>query len=197
MLTVGICVISGKPYQKGHDFLVRTAARECDQVLVFVSTLDRIRKGELKISGNAMQKVWKTYIEKTLPENVIITYSANPMSSAYKELENAEKNDELTKFIIFSDEIDLDNNFSDAKLARLFPNLIQNSALLKQPVFREDTGGISGTKMRMFLAQGDLTSFANGLPASIRSHAKEIAAMLSEHVKTPVLVFTSATHQPR
>lgn len=198
MLTVGICVIAGKPYQKGHDYLIRTASKECDQVLVFVSILDRARKGEMKIKGLAMQKIWHNFIEKTLPSNVHVTYSANPMTSAYKELETAEKNGELCKFTIFSDEVDLNANFDDAKLQRLFPTLIQNDLLEKRAVSREDTSGISGTMMRAFLAQGDLASFAKGLPASIRNHAKEIADILTENVRNNLIpISTSANHLPK
>lgn len=198
MLTIGICVIAGKPYQKGHDYLIRTASKECDQVLVFVSTLDRVRKGEMKISGLAMQKIWRDFIEKTLPSNVTVTYSANPMTSAYKELQTAEENDELCKFIIFSDEVDLNANFADTKLQRLFPKLLGNSMLEKRPVSREDTSGISGTKMRAFLAQGDIASFTKGLPISIRSHAKEIVDILSENLKRNMIsISTSVNHLPK
>ena len=41
--------MAAKPYHAGHDGLVRIAASENDEVLLFVSTSDRTRKGEMCI----------------------------------------------------------------------------------------------------------------------------------------------------
>ena len=59
---VGIVPMSAKPYHIGHDQLIRLALFECEEVVVFVSSADRARKGEYSVKGETMRKVWEDHI---------------------------------------------------------------------------------------------------------------------------------------
>ena len=89
-MKIGLVPMSAKPYHAGHDGLVRIASKECDKVLLFVSTTDRARTGELRVSGDTMQLIWFEYIEPTLPSNVVPDYGGIPVSKVYDELKKAE-----------------------------------------------------------------------------------------------------------
>ena len=55
MKTIGLVPMSAKPYHTGHDGLVRIAASENDEVLLFVSISDRKRPGEMPLLGSDMK----------------------------------------------------------------------------------------------------------------------------------------------
>ncbi len=58
-MRIGLVPVSAKPYHIGHHALVTRAAEENDQVLLFVSTSDRKRKGEVPILGADMERSGK------------------------------------------------------------------------------------------------------------------------------------------
>ena len=62
---VGLVPMSAKPFHEGHMSLIRKASDECKSVIVFVSTSDRKRKGEITIFGEDMKYIW---------ENILIKY---------------------------------------------------------------------------------------------------------------------------
>ena len=62
---IALISIVAKPYRTGHHELIKIATKENDEVLVFVSAVDRERKGEFTISGGAMKTIWKRYLEKS------------------------------------------------------------------------------------------------------------------------------------
>ena len=59
---IGLVPMSAKPFHEGHMSLIRKASDECKQVIVYVSTSDRKRKGEITIFGEDMQLIWETII---------------------------------------------------------------------------------------------------------------------------------------
>ena len=106
-MKIGLLPVSAKPYHAGHDGLVRIASNENDSVLLFVSTTDRARSGELRVSGDAMQTIWWDYIEPTLPQNVTPDYGGIPVAKVYAELETAEAEGSTDTYVIYSDEEDI------------------------------------------------------------------------------------------
>jgi hypothetical protein len=176
--TVGLLPASGKPWHAGHDGLLRLASKENDEVHLFVSTSDRIKKGEFPIYGSDMEKIWQEFLEPVLPNNVIVTYGGSPVSFIYKELEEAEaaQEDEIF-FKIYSDADDI-LKFTDDKLNKSAPTLFMNGQIERRSVDRSETTNISGTEMRRCLQNNEQEKFISFLPASVRSSGKEIYNIL-------------------
>lgn len=172
-MKIGLVPMSAKPYHAGHDMLVRIAASECDAVKLFVSTSNRERRGEMPISGQAMEEIWKKYISHTIPSNVQIEYGGSPVGKVFLELANAKTGNSPDVYVIYSDDVDIELNFPDAKMKKFDPLLIE-----KRGINREQTVPISGTKMRLALQNGDITAFSQFLPDGIRAFSKEIIEML-------------------
>lgn len=181
---VALIPISAKPYHAGHDALIRLASSECDNVHIFVSTSDRKRPKEILIRGTAMEKIWSEIIEKTLPQNVDITYGGTPVTNLLRELEQYEKalsSGEKTNivFTIYSDEEDiLQKIYTDESLKKYFPTLFGMNKIHRRGVSRDETVNVSGTKMRELLSKGDTYNFAKYLPKSIQNKASEIISIL-------------------
>lgn len=127
-MKIGLLPVSAKPYHAGHDGLVRIASDENDSVLLFVSTTDRARPGELRVSGDTMQKIWWDYIEPTLPQNVTPDYGGIPVAKVYAELEKAEAEGSTDTYVIYSDEEDI-LKYTDEALNKSAPNLFANGQI--------------------------------------------------------------------
>ena len=180
MTRIALVPMAAKPYHAGHDGLVRIAASECDSVIVFVSTGDRVRPGELAIYGQDMMLIWDRYIEPTLPANVEVQYVPVPVQSVYAELEHAETSgDAESVFVIYSDVEDI-LKYTEKTLSRSAPTVFNSQRIELRGVDRNETVNISGTKMRSLIAQGDQASFIALLPAAVQRNGKEIFNILSK-----------------
>ena len=179
-MIVGLLPISAKPFHAGHDSLIRFASRECNVVQLFVSLTDRARKGEIPIYGNDMEKIWKSYIESSLPGNCrppIYTRGTSPISEMYLFLEQQEKEGSNDTFVIYSDSEDI-KQYKENILMRYMPTLLAAGQVKTCGVERTETVPISGTKMRSFLVADDRESFKQYLPPALQPHAGEIFGML-------------------
>lgn len=178
---IGLIAGSFKPYTAGHNFLVEKAASECDQVILFVSTGDRARPGELPIQWNGqMEVIWHNFIEKSLPSNVKVIYTRQPIKEIYDTLIEANANDSnVNSYIVYSDAKDLVSNYSQERQNRLFPRLLKNHQITFKPFERgNDSPDISGTIMRKYLETGNIKDFAKGLPPKIKNNAPMIYHIL-------------------
>jgi nicotinamide mononucleotide adenylyltransferase len=153
----------------GHFKLIELASAECDSVIVFVSTSDRKRSGEFFISGETMHKIWREMIESILPANVTPEYGGSPVRKIYDTLGAAEtsKTSDKEYFIIYSDQQDINDNFSENNRRKYFPILWNSKRVTFRAVNRMLTGGISGTTMRNYLSNNDKQSFISNLPAGL------------------------------
>ena len=180
MRTIGLVPMSAKPYHAGHDGLVRIAASENDEVLLFVSTSDRARKSSMTIYGADMQRIWDDYIDPSLPDNVHVIYGGVPVQHVYNVLEKAEASkDRLTTFRIYSDVDDI-LKYTDTSLSKAAPKLFSSGQINRRGVNRSETVNVSGTKMREFMANGDVKNFKKFLPDEIRQYAGEILSILTK-----------------
>ena len=178
-MKIGLVPVSAKPYHIGHHALVTRAAGENDQVLLFVSTSDRKRKGELPILGSDMERVWHEEIEKILPGNVMVAYGGSPVQKVYGVLEGAEE-EILAKgaiddiYTIYSDPSDTQINYSDKQRAKYFPMAYAAGNVIfaaeKDPASftrGEGTPDVSGTAVRQSLQACDFDAFSESLPAGV------------------------------
>jgi len=180
-MKIGLLGMSAKPYHAGHDMLVRIAAEENDKVILFVSTTDRARSGELRVSGDTMQEIWWNYIEPTLPSNVIPDYGGIPVSKVYAELEKAEAAGSQDVFSIYSDDEDI-LKYTDESLKQSAPMLLAKGQIKLRGVSRSETVPVSGTEMREFLEDGDMVGFIALLPRAVQKHGREIFDMLQDEI---------------
>lgn len=181
MVKIGLVPVSAKPYHAGHDGLVRIASDENDSVLLFVSTTDRSRSGELRVSGDTMQTIWWDYIEPTLPQNVTIDYGGIPVAKVYTELETAEAEGSTNTYVIYSDEEDI-LKYTDEALNKSAPNLFANGQIERRGISRSETVQVSGTEMREFLEDNNAVGFIALLPPAIQKNGKEIFDMLQDEI---------------
>lgn len=187
MKTIALVPGSYKPYHAGHDQLIRIAAKENDEVHLFVSISDRIKKGEFPLYGEAMKVIWDQFIEPSLPSNVIITYGGSPITNVYKDLEQAEASGSTDKYTIYSDSEDI-LKFEDKKLYKSAPRMMKNGQIITRGITRgEETPNISGTEMREMLATGKTKRFAKLLPPEIQKNAQEIINILQNSISERLL----------
>jgi citrate lyase synthetase len=156
-MKIGIVPGSFKPYTVGHDKLVRLAASDCDEVHVYASLADREN-----VSGAAMQEVWRSCIEPSLPGNVTVTYGGSPIGNAYKEMGEASERFSNDAFYVYSATEDM-GRFSNEALQKYAPNV----DVVRVGLDRTETDGISGTRMRSWLANGNKDEFVSNLPKTI------------------------------
>lgn len=179
--SVALIPMAARPYHVGHDKLIRLAAQECNDVIVFASESDRVRPGEVPVFGADMTVIWHQYIEPTLPSNVKVVYGGTPIRKVYEHLIDAEENGSEESYVIYSDSNDAATNWSEDKLEKYVPKLVANRQVTVRPVSRMSTVDISGTQMRQFLATNDKAAFIKHLPPDIDADA--IWDMLRKNVQ--------------
>jgi len=171
MANIGLIAMSAKPYHAGHDGLVRWAANENDIVYLFVSLSDRKRPGEVPILGKDMDLIWKSQIEPSLPGNVKVDYGGSPVAKIYKILENANLDGSTDTFTVYSDPVDLAQNYPEASMNKYAGDIWQQGQIVLTPIDRSMTVNVSGTKMRQYLSSGDKDAFIANLPSQIDGQA--------------------------
>jgi len=181
-IKIGLVPGSFKPYHKGHDELIRLAAGENDLVLVFNSDATR---GE--IDGRTMVNIINRFIKPTLPRNVRLMSVGIPVSALFQELEYAEEKASEDIYTIYSDSEDI-RKYGPSVLKKYAPTLFENGQIQTRGVQRGvETTDVSGTKMREFLAAGDVRQFSKLLPPAVQNHSAEIIDMLKNEVRESLL----------
>ena len=166
----GLVPMSAKPFHDGHMSLIRKASDECKEVIVFVSTSDRKRKGEITIFGEDMLNIWENILIKYLPPNVTCEYGGSPVRKVYEKLEEGMEDLNLEKnYAIYTGEEDKARYSS-----KYFADMIER-VFIRTMSRGEDTMAISGTLMRSYLsnASEDKFLFLDGLPREISDDDKE------------------------
>lgn len=163
---VGVVPMSAKPYHVGHDQLIRLALFECEEVVVFVSNADRVRKGEFPVKGETMREIWTEHIMKTFPDEVYVSFVPNPVSAVYTLLGDSDKDPNNTdSFRIYSDPTDMERNFPPKSISKYMPELVARQRVVRRLVPREATVDVSGTQMRAWLQHGNKEKFLAHLPS--------------------------------
>ena len=159
----GILPMSGKPVHRGHWALIERAATENDKVVLFVSTSDRKRKGEITISGEDMNAIWTQHLVPALPSNVTVTFGGSPVRKVYEMLDKLSSRSDIDAVRVYGGAEDLTANFSDASLRKYAGKLMKAGVIELVPA-NERMFGISGTAMRELLSKGDMRRFMAELP---------------------------------
>jgi cytidyltransferase-like protein len=168
-----------KPFTKGHYFLVERASTECDKIWLVVGQSDRIRHGEHPITNTQMMEVWKKFLIPVMPSNVEVSFAVSPISFVYKKLTEANADNESSGIqVIYGDDKDLTENFTEKKLSKYVPNLVSQNRVVLKPFSRTSNVNISGTMMRKYLQLGLREEFIDGLPESVQAHGNEIWTIL-------------------
>ena len=166
---IGLVPVSAKPFHEGHMSLIRKASDECKKVIVYVSTSDRKRKGEITIFGEDMLTIWENILSKYLPSNVSCVYGGSPVGNVYKKLEEAALINDDTTYAIYTGEEDA------GRYSSKYYTEIIDRVFLRTLARGEDTIPISGTIMRSYLSNGSEYKFMflDGLPREITDSDKE------------------------
>jgi len=198
-MKVGIVAGSFKPYHAGHHAMVEKAAKENDKVELFVSLSSRgvrkikdpsdtrtVKQGARKIEvpkpgvhpiyGDDMRKVWEDHLRKLLPNNVtlhLLEEGSAPIRKAYELLQNAAEQDTEDHFTIYSDPVDIENNYSEAQLLRYLDQDFVLEKLDKVALDRNETVPVSGTDMRRHLVDGNEEAFKDMLPFQLSDASKQ------------------------
>ena len=177
-MNVGLVPMAAKPYHAGHHALVEMAAAQNDEVLVFVSTSNRERKGQLPVLGSDMVKIWHEQIENILPGNVRPIYGGSPVRKVYEELERAEAENSDDVYRVYSDPADTAQNYKETSRLKSFPTLYQRGNVIFAAEENPDsltrgvgTPNISGTAVREMVKNGDLESFTQIMPNGVDAMA--------------------------
>ncbi len=175
-MKVGIVAGSFKPYHAGHHKMVEIAAENNDQVYLFVSTTDRLRKGEHPLYGKDMRKVWNDHLNGILPNNVhlyLLGPGQAPIRSVYELLEDASKKGMDDNFTIYSDPVDMSRNYREASLTKSVGEDFLKNQIEKRPLDRNETVPVSGTDMRRHLADKNDEAFKDMLPYQLSDASKQ------------------------
>lgn len=168
MISVALLPLSAKPLHSGHFSLIQMAAQENDSVILFVSLSDRERPNETIIRGSDMALIWKNHLSNIMPANVNVVYlvDESPIKRIYKVLGSVDPfgND---KFIIYGDPDDISINFSESAIKKYLNDFHGNGRLEFRKIPRTHTVDISGTKMRQWLEDGNMSDFIKHLPPGV------------------------------
>jgi|TARA_R110001583_G_scaffold21333_16_gene81087 hypothetical protein len=190
---VGLIPVSGKPYHAGHHSLVTTAAAENDKVILFVSTSNRMRKGEFPIYGKDMKRIWAEELEPIMPGNVEIQYGGSPVRKVYQVIEEAcASGREDQVFTIYSDPQDTVQNYpQDARDRYMEPMCSIGKVIFAAEENPEKftrgqgTPDVSGGKLRHYLETNNFERFASFMPPNV--DAQNIFDILRAHLSENVI----------
>lgn len=171
-MRIGLLALSAKPYHNGHHTLVQRAAQDNDAVILFVSLTDRARPNEVLIRGKDMAIIWRDHLTNIMPGNVSPVYlvDESPVRRIYKVLGEADPNAPDT-YYIYGDPDDIAQNFSEDSIEKYLADLYGNGKLRFRRVERKDTVDISGTQMREWLQDGNMSDFIAHLPPGVDGQA--------------------------
>lgn len=176
--------MSGKPFHRQHDALIRNALRECDIVHVYVSLADRKRPGEITVLGADMEKIWHELIEPSLPPDVTVEYTNAPINAIWAEMGRAKDASSPDTFVIYGDAKDLGARFSEAALTKYVGPLHAAGQVVLRVTSSADAA-LRGTDVRRALGSDDFAFFKDAMPSWM--DARQAWDILTHHTAEGLL----------
>ena len=179
--SIGLVPISAKPFHIGHMSLIEMAAKQNDQVKVFVSLSDRVKKNEFPVYGEQMQKIWNEHLMAIMPSNVdvdLLPKGVQPVRMVYETLGNANETNSPNVWRVYSDPKDTSQNYPEKYRQQYFGNLYKNGQAIfaaeensEQFTRGKGTPDASGTMARKTLADENFQVFAGLMPRGVDAQA--------------------------
>ena len=161
-MRIGIITGAMKPVHIAHWKLIEMASIENDEVRLFVSGTDRVKKNEFPILGSTMRAVWNKHLIQHLPKNVIIEIiDQSPVVRAYEFLGKMNEEGSLSVFTVYSSPEDFQKRFPIYAQTKYFGNLYKNCQIQQ----RAGTDPLRATEMRTLLSENRKQEFIKKLPS--------------------------------
>lgn len=184
--TIGYYPGSFKPFHRGHYESILKAKELVDELIVVVSTTDRVRPDEFPLSGQASKEYLEKYIEPELKaKRVKVLYlEGSPVKYTFETITGMDNRDDIYVYLFTGPE-DM-KRFNEADLKKNFPKLTEKERIKVEPttVITRDSGEdrISGTATRQALENDDLDGFKAMLPniPAVQKDAKKIMDAFKE-----------------
>jgi hypothetical protein len=156
-----------KPPHKSHFEVIKTVAPKVDKVKVYVSKQPRGEEGQTTITQDQALRVWDIY-KQYLPDNVEIIAATNPtpVLDAYQEIEGHPDNKYLAIY----------GKGEESRWKAIEKNPTKYGHV--QTTNLGDIEGVSATKLRTALAQGDDTQAVNYLPNMSKEDTMKVLDIL-------------------
>jgi len=178
-MKIGLVPGAMKPYHAGHHYLTEMAMKECDQVIIITSDVDR-----MTISGSNMRRAWEEIIIPLLPSFVQVRFARSPVGEVYNIIAEANERGDNVSFRIYGGTEDV-ARFPGAKLNAKYGNNLRgtiiNVAEEHPERFLRGQGSspvAKGAWVREAIATGDWKSFERMLPEFLKPHAEEYLSIL-------------------
>lgn len=177
-MKIGLVPGAMKPYHAGHHFLVESALRECDKVIIFTTVKDRD-----DLSGTNMQSAWNEIIIPNIEGNVEVSFIKSPVGSVYEVIEDEEENPTSNVYRIYGGTEDV-KRFNMERISTRYPNtagrFVNVAASAKASYLRGDgTPKAKGSWARTALQEQDNLGFKDQLPKFLQPHAQRYMEILS------------------
>ena len=177
-MKIGLVPGAMKPYHAGHHFLVESALRECDKVVIFTTVKDRD-----DLSGANMQLAWNELIIPNIEGNVEVSFIKSPVGSVYEVIEAENESPTSDTYRIYGGTEDV-KRFNMTRISARYPNtagrFVNVAAEGKASYLRGDgTPKAKGSWARAALQISDKLTFKAQLPKFLQPHAQRYMEILS------------------
>lgn len=170
---IGLVPGAMKPFHRGHYFLISMALKECDEVIVYTSTKDR-----LPIQGSKMKQAWENIICPRLPPNVKVNFVKSPIGSVFLYLYDDAQNG--IQYRIYGGTEDL-QRFETQAMNKRYPNLdIVNTAQECPENYDRANNPAKGEWVRNTILAGDHQKFREYLPDILKNSSKKYFKILTK-----------------
>jgi len=170
-MIIGIVPGAMKPYHAGHHYLVEQAMRECDEVIIVTSKVDRNI-----ISGQKMANAWQWVIIPLLPEKVTVKFAASPVGFVYDEMSARNEAGTGEEIRIYGGAAEI-ARFPESRISEKYPNITpinvaeRNAAGYLRGVGKSPMA--KGEWVRDAIINNDMEKFRGYLPKFLKPYASE------------------------
>ena len=187
-----VAVVPGafKPPHRGHLAMIGEYAKISDRVVVFMSPLPRDLPDGRQMTFDMAYQLWDAYLNSAGLSNVKVLESPvnSPVGASFKFVANEEENPDWAQpgekvVLASSTKGGDDSRFGDKvqKYAREGVKVFAKAVEVKGDAFVDTRSGepLSASTMRQAIAEGDLETFSEYIPKSLRGDAQKLLNKLT------------------